>query len=165
MKAYHFTIARWMGLIAAFSVNAGFVRAYLVQEMFHGVVLIFIALQVGLFCLLRSRGSRRRFWWGFEVSGMSYVLVLVYCELLPESPLNRLVTSYMGFATGLAFDHLPVPLADHLDEHQDQLFDVACFVPAVIAALLGGVIAVRLLPMRPAASSSMDQGDPNAMIG
>jgi hypothetical protein len=61
-----FTIARWMGLTAVLAVNAGLVRAFVVQEMFYGGILIFIALQVGLWLLLRSRGRVRGFWLGFE---------------------------------------------------------------------------------------------------
>jgi hypothetical protein len=55
-----------MGLTAVLAVNAGLVRAFVVQEMFYGGILIFIALQVGLWLLLRSRGRVRGFWLGFE---------------------------------------------------------------------------------------------------
>lgn len=66
MRRPQFTIARSMGLIAILAVNAALVRALVVDEMFYGVLLIFIALQFGLWRLPRSRGRLRRFWWGFE---------------------------------------------------------------------------------------------------
>ena len=140
MRRPRFTIARWMGLIAILAVNAALVRAFLVQEMFYGGILIFIALQVGLWYLFHSRGRRRCFWWGFEVSGMAAVLVLFSCELFPGSPLNRAVTSYTDLAADLAFRHLPTALEDRIDEHWHLFLAVVYFVPELVAALLGGVI-------------------------
>ena len=64
MRRPRLTIARWMGLTAILAVNAALVRAFLVDEMFCGGILIFFALQVGLWCLLQSRGRLRRFWLG-----------------------------------------------------------------------------------------------------
>ncbi len=141
MRPLRFTIAQWMGFTAVLALNAALVRAFVVQQIFEGAILIFIALQVGLLCLLRSAGAVRRFWLGFEVFGVSSVAAIVACEVFPESALNRLLMSYVDFATNLAFSHLPVPLADHVDEHQGQLFAVVYFIPELGAALLGGVIA------------------------
>jgi hypothetical protein len=165
MKPRRLTIARWMGLIAVLSVNAALVRAFVVQEMFIGGILIFMVLQLGLLCFLRSRGRHRRFWLGFEVSGMAAVLVLFSCEFFPDSPLNRLVMSYTSIALNLAFNHLTTPLADHFDEHQDQLLTVVYFVPELVAALLGGMIAACLIPtgLRPA--RSMNQQGSTSPIG
>ena len=146
MKRRSLTIAQWMGLTAILAVNAALVRSFVVHEMFYGGILLFIALQVGLWCLLHSRGRHLRFWLGFEVSGMTAVLVLFSCELFPGSPLNRLVMSYTEIAVNLAFTHLPTPLADHFDEHLDQLLAVAYFVPELVVVLLGGMIAACLFP-------------------
>lgn len=145
MRRPRLTIARWMGLTAILAVNGALVRAFVVQEMFYGGILIFIALQVGLWCLLHSRGRLRRFWLGFDVSGITAVLVLFSCELFPGSPLNRPVMSYTDIAANLAFTHLPTPLADHLDEHWDLFLAVVYFVPELVAALLGGMIAACLV--------------------
>src|SRR4051795_4207971 len=83
MRRPRLTIARWMGFTAILAVNAGLVRAYVVQEMFCGGILIFMALQLGLWCLLHSQGRLRHFWSGFEVAGMVAVLVLSWCEFFP----------------------------------------------------------------------------------
>jgi hypothetical protein len=140
------TIGRWMGLTAILAVNAALVRAFVLQEMFYGGILIFIALQVGLWCLLHSRGRNRRFWMGFEVCGATAVLLLFSCELFPSSPLNRLEMSYTQIAVNLTFAHLYDPLASHLDDHQDQLLAIIYFLPEFVAALLGGMIAAWLVP-------------------
>jgi hypothetical protein len=135
-----------MGLIAILAVNAALVRAFVLQEMFCGGILIFIALQVGLCCLLRSRGWRHRFWLGFEVSGTTAVLVLFSCELFPNSPLTRVLMSYTEMAANLAFANLCTPLSNHFDDHQDHLLAIIYFMPEFVAALLGGMIAARLIP-------------------
>jgi hypothetical protein len=145
MRPLRFTIAQWMGFTAVLALNAALVRAFVVQEMFCGVILIFIALQVGLWCLLQSGGTVRRFWLGFELFGVGATVAMIACEVFPESALSRLLMSYVGFATNLAFSHLfshlPVPIEDHFDQHQDQLLAVVYFLPELVAALLGGMIA------------------------
>ncbi len=141
MRGPRFTIARWMGLTAVLAVNAGLVRAFVVEEMFYGGILIFIALQAGLWCLLHSRGRARSFWLGFEVSGALAVLAMFACEAFPDSLLYRLLTWYTDIAANLAFSRLPTALADYLDEHLDQFLAVVYFAPELIAALLGGMIA------------------------
>ena len=148
MKPRRLTTARWMGLIAILAVNAALVRAFVVQEMFIGGILMFIVLQLGLLCLLRSRGRQRRFWLGFEVSGMAAILVLFSCEFLPDSPLNRLVQAYTFIAGDLAFTHLPTPLSGRLDDRWQMFLAVVYFVPELIAALLGSMIASCLIPKR-----------------
>ncbi len=76
MKRPRITIARLMFAILVIALNAGLIRAFFVQEMFYGVILLFFAMQVGLFLLLRSQGRARRFWVGFEVSAIAVVLAL-----------------------------------------------------------------------------------------
>jgi hypothetical protein len=147
MRRPRFTIAQWMGLTAVLAVNAALVRAFVVQEMFYGGILIFVALQLGLWCLLHSRGRVRRFWLGFEVSAVAATLAMFACEVFPNSPLAGLLMSYQDFATNLAFSHLPQSMADHLDEHQDQLLAVVYFAPELVAALLGGMIAACLVSL------------------
>ncbi len=141
MRRPRFTIAQSMGLAAVFAVNAALVRAFVVEEMFYGGILIFIALQAGFWCLLHSRCRARSFWLGFEISGALAVLAMVACEAFPGSLLNRLLMLYTNIATNLAFSHLPTPLADYLDEHLDQLLAVVYFAPELVAALLAGMIA------------------------
>jgi hypothetical protein len=154
-----------MGLTAILAVNAALVRAFVVQEMFYGGILMFVALQLGLWCLLHSRGRLHRFWLGFEVFGMTAVLLLFSCELFPSSPLARLVMSYTDVAANLALTHLPIRLADHLDERWDLFFAVVYFVPELVAALLGGMIAACwvLRSQRPA--RTILRGESPVVIG
>ena len=138
------TIARSMALTAALALNIALVRAFIVQEMFCGVILIFVVLQLGLWRLYQGRGRTRRFWIGFEIGGVAATLALVACEVVPESNLNRLQMAYMNAVLNLAFGHLPASLADDLDVHDDLLLATIYFVPQMVAAGLGGAIALGL---------------------
>jgi len=153
-----------MGLTAVLAVNAALVRAFVVEEMFYGGILIFIALQVGLWCLVHSRGRLRRFWLGFEISGIAAVLLLFSCELFPGSPLNRLVMSYTDIAVNLGFSRLPTPLADHLDDHWDLFLAVVYFVPELVAALLGGMIAACLVRMGRIPARTVFREEPPSLL-
>jgi hypothetical protein len=164
MKPRHLTIARLMGLIAVLSLNAALVRAFIVQEMFMGGIVMMMVLQLGLWCFLKSRGRHRRFWLGFEVAGTVAVLVLFSCDFLPDSLLNRLVLAYTHFAYNLAFTHLPTSLSDYCDEHQDLLLVNFYFVPELIAGLLGGMIAC-LLPRRIRPADSINRQASISLIG
>jgi hypothetical protein len=141
-----FTIAQAMIWTAVIAINTGLVRAFVVQEMFYGGILIFFALQVGLWRLLRNRGRARRFWLGFEVAGATAVVALFLCEGFPESALNRMLMWYTDFSLNLGFLHLPSTLADRLDEHWDLFLAVVYFVPEFALAVLGGSIAFVVVP-------------------
>jgi hypothetical protein len=154
-----------MGLTAILALNAALVRAFVVHEMFYGGILIFIALQVGLWCLLRSRGRLRRFWLGFEVAGISAVLVLFSCEVFPGSPLNSLVLSYTGIAFDVASTHLPTPLADYIEEHLDHFLAVVYFAPELVTALLGGMVAACLPSRSLTRAPKMVREEPTVFIG
>lgn len=144
MGQFRFTIARWMVMVAVLAANAGLVRACVIDEMFHAAFLMFIALQVGLWCALRSRGGVRRFWLGFEVSGVASVLALFYCEVFPFSPLNHLIMRYTHIAFNLVQFYLPTQVDDVVMDHQDWFLIVVYFLPEFVAAVLGGLIAARL---------------------
>jgi hypothetical protein len=129
-----------MGGTAVIAVNAGLVRAFVVQEMFYGVILIFFALQAGLWMMCHRRGRARGFWAGFVVSGLLTVLVMAACEYFPDSLLSRLLLRYTEAAMNLAFSELPTGLADYFDDHQDLLLAVVDFLPEITVALAGGVL-------------------------
>lgn len=139
------TIARWMGLTAALAVNIALARAFNVQEMFCGVILIFAAMQVGFWYFLHSRGRARRFWLGFEIGGVVSTFAMAACELFPKSTLNRLLMAYTNIAVNLAYARLPAPMEDDLDAHYDFLLAPIYFVPEMIAAVLAGGAAVCLI--------------------
>src|SRR5262249_37745662 len=98
--------------------------------------------------LFRSQGRRRAFWLGFLVCGIATVLVLILDEVFPGSAFGYLVTSYLHNSVNLAFERLPMSLADHFDEHQDQRLAVVDFVPELAAAILGGSIAACLVRLK-----------------
>jgi hypothetical protein len=150
-----------MGLTAILAVNAALVRVFVVREMLRGGILIFIALQVGFWCLLRSLGRLRCFWSGFEVSGMAAVLILFPGEFFPGSLLDRLV----DIADELAVTHLPTPLSDYLGEHWDLFLAVVYFVPVLVAALLGGMLAAWLIPRGLTPARTMNREESAALIG
>jgi hypothetical protein len=59
-----------MGLTAILAANMALIQSMGVLGEFEGCAFILIALQVGLWGLLGSRGRCRRFSAGFEVSGV-----------------------------------------------------------------------------------------------
>jgi hypothetical protein len=146
MNRPRMTIARLMCAIMIIALNAGLIRAFFVQEMFYGVILMFFAMQVGLFRLLRSRGRARRFWVGFELAGIAMVLALFWAEFFPDSALNKGVSAYIEFAMNMVIGtpHLPTALDDFLMDHQVLLLVVVCFPPELVVALLGGLLTMRV---------------------
>ncbi|WP_435015398.1 hypothetical protein TA3x_002936 [Tundrisphaera sp. TA3] len=139
MNRPRLTIARWMGLTAIVATSLALVRAFLVHEMFCGGILIFMALLVGLWNLPGSSGRRRRFWLGFEASGVAAVLLLFSCEYFPDAALNRLVLRYTMGAGSLAYAILPEPYEDRLDQSWEIFLAVVYFVPEFLVAMLGGL--------------------------
>jgi hypothetical protein len=138
------TIARLMCAIMIIALNAGLIRAFFVQEMFYGVILMFFAMQVGLFRLLRSRGRARRFWVGFELAGIAMVLALIWAEFFPDSALNKCVSAYIEFAMNMVIGtpRMPPAVDDFLMDHQDLLCAALYSLPEFVMASLGGLFAL-----------------------
>lgn len=142
MGRFRFTMARWMVVTGVFALNAGLVRAFMVEEKISGGILIFLVLQVGLWRFLRSRGPARRFWLGFEISGVASVLALFACEVFPA--LTRLAGWYVDTAFNLVFSCLPTLIDDLVMERQDGFLVVVYFLPELLASVMGGIVALRL---------------------
>lgn len=155
MGAFRFTSRRWAVAIGVLAANAGLVRAFFVQEMFSGVILILFALQVGLWRLLRSGGRARRFWQGFEVAGAASVVVLFLCEeVFPDSMMNRLLGQYyVENAFDFVFSYLHPSIDDLVMEHQDGFLVVAYFLPELAVAVLGGLLAASFFRPRPSSGA------------
>src|SRR5689334_19724806 len=73
-----FTISRWMAATAVFCLNIALVKAYLFAEkegenaeLFDYIFLSLFALQLGLWRYLSTKGRQRRFWLGFQISGLA----------------------------------------------------------------------------------------------
>jgi hypothetical protein len=145
MKRRRITIARCLGWTAILAVNMALLRSFVVgRPVFEGGDLIFVALQVGLWCLFRSRGRLRCFWAGFVVPSMAAIVVLL---LWPEPMLDRLMLPYRDFADELEVTYLPTSLSGSLGNELWELhLAVVYFVPVFVAALLGGMIVAWLIP-------------------
>jgi hypothetical protein len=148
MRRFRFTISRWMAATAVLGGNIGLVRAYLLaeRELFDFGFLILFALQLGLWRYLRTRGNGRRFWLGFEASGLAATLALLYAFSGP--PLERLVAWYTDAASDLSYLDLPARVDDWLMQHWDWFLAVIYFLPELLAAALGGLLAACLFKVR-----------------
>jgi hypothetical protein len=149
MHRFRFTISWWMAATAFLGVNIGLVRAYLLAEksgdgdldLFDGCLLIFFALQLGLWRYLSTGGRRRRFWLGFEVCGLAATLALSTL-LGSDVDLNNW---YTGTASDLAYFCLPARVDAILsNEHWDWFLAIIYFLPELLTAALGGLFAACL---------------------
>jgi hypothetical protein len=154
-----------MSWTAVIAVNAGLVRAFVVDEMFCGLILIVFALQVGAWRLIHGLARTRRFWLGFEIAGGCSVLAMFTCEPFSESALNRLLMAYVDLGSNLAYARLPDSLVDLIDERWDLFLAVVYVLPQLAIAMLGGAIASIVfrarrsylgsaIPLRPARSTA-----------
>ena len=146
MHRVRFSISRAMAATAILGVNIGVVRAFLLyaRDPHDSVFLMFFALQVGLWRYLRTGGRRRRFWLGFEVSGLA-ATVAVSTLVITSIDLNNW---YTGVASDLC-DVLPARVEGPLmGEYWDGFLVVAYFVPEFLAATLGGLLTACLFKAR-----------------
>ncbi len=147
MKRVRITIARCLGWTAILAVNMAFFRSFGDRRVLLGGDLILVALQVGLWCLFRSRGRLRSFWAGFVVSSIAAVFVLLLFQPASDGFLDRFMMPYTDFVDELEVTYLPTPLSGSLGNELWELhLAVVYFVPAFVAALLGGMIAAWLIP-------------------
>jgi hypothetical protein len=125
-----------------------FFRSFGNRRVLVGGDLIFVAIQVGLWCLFRSRGRLRCFWAGFVVLSVAAVVVLGLCgPPLLDDFTNRFMTPYTDFIDELEVTYLPTSLSGSLGNELWELhLAVVYFVPVFVAALMGGVIVAWLIP-------------------
>ena len=103
--------------------------------------LIFFALQLGLWRYLSTAGRRRRFWLGFEVCGLAATVALT---TLFGSDID-FNDWYTGAASDLAYLCLPARVDAMLThEHWDWFLAIIYFLPELLAAALGGLLAACL---------------------
>lgn len=147
MKRLRITIARCLGWTAILAVNMAFFRSFGVRRVFVGGDLIFVALQVGLWCMFRSRGRLWCFWAGFVVPSMAAAVVLLLYAPVLDDFMDRYMTPYRDFVDLLEVTYLPRSLAGSLGNELWELdLAVVYFVPVFVASLLGGMIAAWLIP-------------------
>ncbi len=149
MRRIRFTIAWLMTLTAVLGVDIGVARAFLFAEwrsehLFpfgDSVFLIFFALQFGLWRYLSTEGRRRRFWLGFEVSGLAATLALI---TLFESNID-LDNWYTGAMSDLSYLCFPARVDVMLtNEHWVWFLAIINFLPELLAAAFGGLLATCL---------------------
>ena len=163
MARFRFTVARWLVATGVLAVNAGLVRAFVIQEMFQGVIVILFALQVGLLCLLRVRGRVLRFWLGFEVAGVASVLFLFALEVHPEPRMTRLLGWYIENAFNFSGSYLSQSIDDIFVDHQDLFLAIVYFLPEFAIAVLCGLLTASLFRVRRTSTveSAPDGGHPS----
>jgi len=145
MRGVRFTISRWMAATAVLCVNITLLRLYVVAEgrgehlgPFNYGFFMFFTLQLGLWRYLTAVGRHRRFWLGFEVSGLAATLALA---ILLESDLD-LWNWYTGAVSDLTYIGLPSRVDDMLtNEHPEWFWTIIFFLPELLAAVVGGLLA------------------------
>ena len=169
MKRLRITIARCLGWTAILAANMAFFRSFGDgRRVLLGSDLIFVALQVGLWCLFRSRGRLRCFWWGFVVTSMAAGVVLLLFEPLLDGRMDRFMTPYTDFvdlyskSTATALRRFRGSLGNELWELH---LDVVYFVPVFAVALLGGMIAAWLIPRGLTPARTINREKSTALIG
>ena len=147
MKRPQFTIGRLMLAILVIAFNAGLIRSFS-QGMFSGVILLFFAMQVGLFLGLRSHGRARRFWVGFEGAGIALILAMFCLESFPDSALSQCVSDSIGFAMDSVVESPHIPAACCHFSHVPPGCPLRgiVFPPEFAMAMLGGLFAMWLAP-------------------
>lgn len=158
MKSFRtrFTMRRMMAAVAVLGINIGLVRAYALAEI-EGQHLgevnfgffAFFMLQLGLWCYLRTGGRHRRFWLGFEVSGLTATMVMA-CLVLVER-FNGVVLWYGDAMLELTYRCLPIDVDSFLENDHPELWGaIILFLPELLAALFGGLVAACLFRRTPA---------------
>ena len=86
VKVLRFSIAKLMVIVGVVALNLAAVQFWSPSSepsLFTGRFLMSIALQVGLFCLIRSRRTGyRTFWWGFVSFGLAALITSIYTDLV-----------------------------------------------------------------------------------
>ena len=84
MRPHRSTIAGMMVVVALAALDCLGAR---VADFLAGCWLVGVTMQVGLFAMFRSRGRSRRFWAGFEATGLGLLLAYLAgssCQLLKQ---------------------------------------------------------------------------------
>jgi hypothetical protein len=152
VKLPRFSIAKLMVIVGILALNIAAARAFIDWE-WTGLFLIGFALQVGLLCLIRSRIGFRPFWWGFETFGLASVITPIFITLVSQtagSEFLRLMNMYVEFAFSLVsrlctLIKNPVSQARLtlflLQDMQLIILEIAFFLPQLLTAVVGGLIA------------------------
>jgi hypothetical protein len=166
MKLRQFSIARLMTIVGIVGLNLAFTQLWSHSSepsLLSGRFVTIIALQVGLFCLIRSRRSRSfTFWMGFEAFGLAAAITSLYIDFFyffhfGDSELADLNDLYLSNA----YDFLIRCCATINDPYwrgvavnklvthdgsftENMLFELVSSIPQLFIALIGGLLLASL---------------------
>jgi hypothetical protein len=177
MKLLQFSIARLMTIVGIVGLNLAFTQLWSHSSepaLLTGRFVTCIALQIGLFCLIRSRRSRAfAFWIGFEGFGLAAAITSIYIDFFylfhdGDSRLANINDLYIlnmynllsqfcrvisdPYWRGVAL----VKLSSHDGGFTDNmLFELVSSIPQIFMALIGGLLMalLRNVTARPTAAS------------
>jgi hypothetical protein len=146
-----FTISRWMAATAILGANIGLLRAYLIAEqaadhmgLFDGCFLIIFALQIGLCYYMNTQGIARRLWIGFEICGLVATVALLALSMFDLEVFDL----YTRRASEVSYLCLPTRVDVFLtNEHWDWFLAMIYFLPELLIATLGGLLAALIRTM------------------
>jgi hypothetical protein len=166
MKLPQFSIARLMTIVGIVGLNLAFTQLWSHSSepsLLTGRFLTIIALQVGLFCLIRSRRSRTfTFWIGFEGFGLAAAITSIYIDFFylfyfGDSKLADINDLYLyttygllgklcrmindPYWRGVAVDKLFTHDGGFTD---NLLFELVSSIPQLFIALIGGLLVASL---------------------
>ncbi len=137
------TIASLMKLVAIVALNLCIGQMIFWYEPWRlaGIGPIAVAIQVGLFFLLRSRGRPRpyAFWVGFEMGGLLGLSSFLYLRV-PDSVVGAIWDDYAEFIDDLLSVHLGLSVLNRGPFDPTLLIAVAVFasLPQMLMAIAGG---------------------------
>jgi hypothetical protein len=158
MRPHRSTIAGMMAVVALAALDCLAVR---IADFLAGCWLVVAAMQVGLFAMFRSLGWGRRFWAGFEATGLA--LLLAYTAGSRHSPrvvngwAYRVTEGIYGSMLGLPADAFQWCVKHGLviDPRKPMkvyevvaVFEVAYGLPMLVLAGVGGALAARFVSRR-----------------
>jgi hypothetical protein len=149
MKSQQVSIAKLMVVVGVVAFNLGSIQFWSHSSdpsLLTGRCLTSIALQIGLYGLIRSRRSKfLPFWAGFEVFGLVAAIISVYIDFFSQddSGLFDLMDIYffevMGFARRVFLTvRIDLRNGNYLDNF---VYEIVSFFPQLCIALIGGFLA------------------------
>jgi hypothetical protein len=158
MRLPQITTAGMMAVVVLAAVDCSLIRFW---DAFAGGLLMGLALQVGLLGLPLSRGRGRRFWVGFEATGLAALLIYVPCHRVFFTQVIVPWTYHLFGAINRAMTHLSygalVWYRRHLFINPGgalrtidviALQEVSFGLPMLLLASVGGLLAVLLAKRR-----------------
>ncbi len=159
VRVLRFSIAKLMVVIGVVALNLGALQFWSPSSepsLFTGRLLMSIALQVGLFCLIRSRRTgSRAFWRGFVSFGLAAFATSIYIDFFSpdDSQLFNAMDQYL-FSTFNLLERTCSLIPDPYFRSRVRtaflvpdnrftshfMFDFVSFLPQLFIALSGGVL-------------------------